>query len=1434
MKNDTAEAALGLLGLSSHVDLRTLPNSVVPLKRKASVVVFEEPVRERLPSPVVRAKEMEREREKEEKMRGKERENGKARERERSAEDVREKENRVRDHPPGRVGRGKGKDKAKTSTTANNAATTDDDDDLNSPIRCICEIDDDDGLSIACDQCGRWVHAACFGFDSKLTVPENFFCWVCDPRPVDKVKAIKKQRARQKIFALQAQAQAQAQAQTQNDPDGQQQQRKVSPGVERKPRRAIDGSGSSTKRKRRTSVSTQHLVHNAEDEQIDIDEPAAHDYTHIDADIVPQKQTRDMLRRVAHSWRGATALDGDEATSPVVLPPESIPGPSSQTAVKPLPPSTYGNPRLSPHTNPSVRPPAYAVHTTQPIPSDGYIAPFTSTVSPSSQYLSDPLNAYAHLSIPKPFVHLIGPPLDVALDARLTGRETRYVRNGCRPNAILRPLVCPSKSHTPTADQEETLSFAVFALRDLKANEEVVLGWEWDDGSVIHHLPALIDSPHLFAPFRLQQYRNQMTSMLHALSSTFTTCACGSKTRDCALARLAEFVDGTNTSHPHASTTPPSASDLSPPFGPLEKERDNARVDLGPLVGKERGFRTREKVPMSGGMSGVEMVRSGSEGDAGPSNVGHEGLASWKNLKDSKGKARATDEDMDVDLSGTAQASSASPRSERTTSNSPSTSTSNDSIHVPPRLRKGWIRERAQGLRRSASPAPMSVDSDAEETVKTMEKLKEQDTRPQEDKDTLAMPPPPLPPTVVNASPSASPISSPPTSSVPQPAPDHRPPDAPTSPTTSFANLSLLSPAVAGRRSSYFATALNPMPSPDPPAPPAPPAPTPQTEPESQPSIVPEAGLPAPPLPDPGTPPTDAMQVDEPAKEPSPVEESVLGEPFVRRSSPRPLSPPPTISISISPLSISNVQNIPVRDEEPDFSDEVLFPEDPYPTPSPPPPPKEPTPPPPPPPKKRTTLGSYLARKREAQALSPAVAAKPLAGDSADGKESVDAQEVKAVEETKQEAKEVKAEVKEAKDESDVKDVHEHDEVKVAEVQDTKDAEVLETKDAEVAETTDTGVTEVMDTEVPEAKDVEKSDTRDAEDSTSGQKHVNGAQEALQTSEPTVTAISPESPEPMLQEPSEESNKSSNKSIVSPSPSLSPNPSAPAKSVHNHHLSAKSHSPPPPIASSSSSSTPPETIKPSGRIEFRLRYPRSPAAPSLPSSTSSDITTSIAKVPFPFKPKPRPLEGPSEPTRKSSPPAHGPWRFRSTTEERTDRYSNRRYRSPPTESVEDPNKSARDSPFRFPSPAHDLPTQSTASTPSAHELTRQQSQEDGEIFSPPPPKAPPLAPRSFGSHSGTSTPVPRYLRGIPPSPASRSYHPPPSGNSRPTPNAPRALRAVSHSSHPPPPSSSYNSSPPNRPSLGPPPRGPSADRNRDWDRERGRDRVRSNTGGWMR
>jgi hypothetical protein len=286
--------------------------------------------------------------------------------------------------------------------------------------------------------------------------------------------------------------------------------RKASPGTERKRRASAAAAGDGGKRKRRPSVlqpptpvvpAPNGTNSGNDDEHVDIDEPWTQSYVHVAQDIVPNDDTRSKLRRHAQHWRGVTAVTPSPTPAPI--------------AVKELPASSTHNPLLISSSNPDVLPPAYGVHATQPIASNNLITRYLSRITPSASYLADPLNWYAHLGMPKPFVHLVGPPLGLALDARQVGNEGRFVRSGCRPNAVLRPVLCEKaveKKKRSTVGKEkenvgignesekgeETLGFGVFALRDLKAGEEVVLGWEWDDGNAVHRLPALLQTPHMF------------------------------------------------------------------------------------------------------------------------------------------------------------------------------------------------------------------------------------------------------------------------------------------------------------------------------------------------------------------------------------------------------------------------------------------------------------------------------------------------------------------------------------------------------------------------------------------------------------------------------------------------------------------------------------------------------------------------------------------------------------------------------------------------------------------------------------------------------------------------------------------------------------------------------------------------------------------------
>ncbi|KAF9031329.1 hypothetical protein BJ165DRAFT_1358385 [Panaeolus papilionaceus] len=353
-------------------------------------------------------------------------------------------------------------------------------------IDCICAINIDDGYSVACDECGRWCHMACFNFPpsgqgQNAASDIEFRCWRCEPRsPGMAVRA--REIMKGKMAA-----------------------RGGGGGGGGAIVASTSGGGEGGDGRRRSPVGSEH---------VEIDEPWNQAYVHIREDIVTDDETRQKLRLHAKNWRGITALVEDPSSSSPQPASSSSPILNSTTKLKPIPQNIISaQPLLSPSytsSHPSILPPSYALHTTTPLPSNSLIIPLKSRISTSTSYLRDPLNSYAHLGMPRPFVHLMGPPLDLSLDGRCVGNEARWVRSGCVPNAVLKPVLCREgkarrrkgkveMGKEKAGDEDDTtLGFALFATRDLKANEEVVLGWEWDDGNVVHLLPALMDAPGMF------------------------------------------------------------------------------------------------------------------------------------------------------------------------------------------------------------------------------------------------------------------------------------------------------------------------------------------------------------------------------------------------------------------------------------------------------------------------------------------------------------------------------------------------------------------------------------------------------------------------------------------------------------------------------------------------------------------------------------------------------------------------------------------------------------------------------------------------------------------------------------------------------------------------------------------------------------------------
>ncbi|KAJ9067574.1 Histone-lysine N-methyltransferase 2E [Entomophthora muscae] len=60
-------------------------------------------------------------------------------------------------------------------------------------IRCICDLDHDDGFTIQCDSCEVWQHAECVDIEEDR-VPKDYYCDLCQPRNFDKERAVKLQQ----------------------------------------------------------------------------------------------------------------------------------------------------------------------------------------------------------------------------------------------------------------------------------------------------------------------------------------------------------------------------------------------------------------------------------------------------------------------------------------------------------------------------------------------------------------------------------------------------------------------------------------------------------------------------------------------------------------------------------------------------------------------------------------------------------------------------------------------------------------------------------------------------------------------------------------------------------------------------------------------------------------------------------------------------------------------------------------------------------------------------------------------------------------------------------------------------------------------------------------------------------------------------------------
>ncbi|KAJ1663198.1 SET domain-containing protein 3 [Coemansia sp. RSA 1813] len=434
-------------------------------------------------------------------------------------------------------------------------------------IRCICNIDDDDGFTIQCENCLVWQHAVCVGVEQD-NVPDEYLCEKCNPRKLDIKRAVEYQRRR-----------IDSEYRNSKEP------RKRQKNSTSKPKRADESNdrkkrASDTKQPRSKSAksagsgrdSSSPAASRTADKGRDNTPLADSSYTPIDSNIFGvdvQVMFQSVLGQLAEQRNAVSAAAASVTSTPPAsltassatkngaveaasLPTNELNSDSGKKQADdtlsgtPLPngrsnshlphlPSTAAVddgadphlPSMVPMTDEDINSPIpiykalvgkercqTGLFSSRRIEGHRYVCEYKGQVLLKAAYKEDPKNYYELLRTTRPYSHF-HPEIDICVDARRQGSEVRFIRRSCSPNVCLKSVFVPDNA-------SPLIYLGLFAQRDVEPDEELTLSWEWEDGE----LPALARMSPSEAEDYLGRPEGRRLSKVWRQAFAGVSCAC--------------------------------------------------------------------------------------------------------------------------------------------------------------------------------------------------------------------------------------------------------------------------------------------------------------------------------------------------------------------------------------------------------------------------------------------------------------------------------------------------------------------------------------------------------------------------------------------------------------------------------------------------------------------------------------------------------------------------------------------------------------------------------------------------------------------------------------------------------------------------------------------------------------------------------------------
>ncbi|KAJ2897083.1 PHD-finger domain-containing protein [Zalerion maritima] len=381
-------------------------------------------------------------------------------------------------------------------------------------IKCICTFTGDDGNTIYCETCDSWQHIECYYPDSvENALREDFAhsCVDCKPRPVDKQKAILRQRRRLEAGAAASQSTKTSvieELAIDKKPKRPPQKNRKKP---KQPPADIQTNGG------HASSGHDHARHTLSHDHPNAPPPkkskTSHKASHSVSSQAPKRSPSYGTTRPGHPPSPATTPPDVPIDSDLYTPTHGFIEAYKEQTVTPIASNLFAALNVSatlaawPRDAKKMKaetgfepkdvfrptPPRTPCHqlkveqktisisgdsvvnlryltTPAAISKEEPLVELNGSIIFQKDYCASPENRWDKLTFPLPFV-FFHDALPLCIDTRVEGSMARYVRRSCRPTARLETYLDPSNT--------ALYHFMLIADRDINPNEQITLPWDF-------------------------------------------------------------------------------------------------------------------------------------------------------------------------------------------------------------------------------------------------------------------------------------------------------------------------------------------------------------------------------------------------------------------------------------------------------------------------------------------------------------------------------------------------------------------------------------------------------------------------------------------------------------------------------------------------------------------------------------------------------------------------------------------------------------------------------------------------------------------------------------------------------------------------------------------------------------------------------------------